>query len=283
MIILTKEILDNNEAFSNILEREKLLINLNLEIHKNYKNICLDYIQNFANSTDTIDKNITLLTDLSNLLDEVIVKIKDKTINTELINNFNLKYFETNENVLQNTLKIENCYTNNIEITPMDQKEKISQFPIVEKLVEPISTSEIVENTLIISEAKGKIILPYTTNTLNSILLDNFKKYSSIEEIIEKEYTLPFDLFKNPAISRFKEAFKLMRKKENESVKNAFDLGMELFFNYNLHPAIIAACENLDQLDIYLDYLENNETHKFNCFKILFEIAPAVVKKSKRS
>ena len=72
-----------------------------------------------------------------------------------------------------------------------------------------------------------------------------------------------------------------MKKKENGSIKDAFDLGMELLFNYNLHPAIITACKNLDELDIYLDYLENNETDKFDCFKIVFEIAPIVVKNRK--
>lgn len=54
---------------------------------------------------------------------------------------------------------------------------------------------------------------------------------------------------------------------------------MELLFNYNLHPAIISACKNIDELDIYLDYLENNETDKFNCFNIKFEIAPSISKK----
>ena len=31
---------------------------------------------------------------------------------------------------------------------------------------------------------------------------------------------------------------------------------------------------NLDELDIYLDYLDNNQTDKYNCFSITFEIPP---------
>ena len=39
-----------------------------------------------------------------------------------------------------------------------------------------------------------------------------------------------------------------MRLKENETVIKSFELGIELFFNYNLHPAIIAASRSLEEL-----------------------------------
>jgi len=99
------------------------------------------------------------------------------------------------------------------------------------------------------------------------------------EEIIQESYTLPIDLFKTPFVARFREAFKLAHSKEKKSIKFAFDLGTELLFNYNLHPAIITACKNLDELDIYLDYLESNETEKFECFNIIFEIPPVISKR----
>ena len=115
----------------------------------------------------------------------------------------------------------------------------------------------------------------------------NFKiLYTDLDwnEVIENEFTIPYSNVKNPSFSRFKEAFRLVKNKEQKSIKEAFDLGMELLFNYNLHPAIISACKNIDELDIYLDYLENNETDKFNCFNIKFEIAPSkfISKKYKR-
>ena len=134
------------------------------------------------------------------------------------------------------------------------------------------------ENTLLISETKGKIFLPFSKSILNDKLANNSESYSNIEEIIEKEYVLPYNTFKNIATSRFKEAYKLMRNKEKKSIASALNLGFELIFNYNLHPAIISACKNLDELDIYLDYLEDNETDKFDCFKIIFEIAPVLLK-----
>ena len=135
------------------------------------------------------------------------------------------------------------------------------------------------ENCLIISEIRSKDILPYSNETLNKELQNNPKKYSSIDEIIEKKYTIPLTHYKNPFVARFREAFRLMRIKEKSSIAKAFDLGMELAFNYNLHPAIISACRNLDELDIYLDCLENEETDKFKCFDIVFEIPPMIVKR----
>ena len=100
----------------------------------------------------------------------------------------------------------------------------------------------------------------------------------SLQDIISKKYTLPIKAFKNPFISRFKEAFKLMRKKEGGTVGEAISLGTELMFNYNLHPAIITACKNLNEFDIYLSCLEYNELEDFKFFKIKFIAPPTVVK-----
>ncbi len=134
------------------------------------------------------------------------------------------------------------------------------------------------ENTLVISEKTKKVFLPYNLNCVEDLLKNNPSKYSNLENVIEKEFTLPLEQFKSPSLSRFREAFKLVRNKENGSFKESLDLAMELFFNYNLHPAIISACKNLDELDIYLDYLSDNETEKFNCFNIEFEAMPVLVK-----
>lgn len=56
----------------------------------------------------------------------------------------------------------------------------------------------------------------------------------------------------------------------------ALDLGLELMFNYDLNPIVISACRNLDELDIYLDCLEENQLSSFDCFEIKFEVAPQV-------
>lgn len=138
--------------------------------------------------------------------------------------------------------------------------------------------TNILENTLIISETSKKIILPYTLKDLENTLKTSNNKFSNIQEIIDKEYTVPYTNYSNPSISRFKEAYNLARNKEKLSMIQSFNLGMELLLNYNLHPAIISACKSLNELDIYLDYLENGETDKFKIFNIKFEVVPIIVK-----
>lgn len=129
--------------------------------------------------------------------------------------------------------------------------------------------------TLLISEFKNKTFLPYTVDEL----LNRFdaKKYDTIEELIDKEFTISNDHYKFPIIARFKEAYKLIRKKEHGTRRKALNLGFELMFNFYLNPSIITACKNLEQLNIYLDCLEENELSKFSCFDIVYEVSPAKI------
>lgn len=126
---------------------------------------------------------------------------------------------------------------------------------------------------LLISENKQKVFLPYYVDDLKSILKDS--DYENINQIIETEYVVPISKYNSSFISRFNEAYNLMRNKEKSSVKDALDLAIELTFNNLLNPAIITACRNLDELDIYLDYLRTNEVDKFKIFEIKYEYSPA--------
>jgi len=130
-------------------------------------------------------------------------------------------------------------------------------------------------NTLLISEETQKVYLPYTIEEVMR-KLNNSNEYQTIEEVIENEYTLPLAMFKNPIVSRFKEAYMFMRVKEKSSVYAALDLAVELMFNSNLNPAIIRACKDLKELNIYLDCLYENEVEKFDCFKIVYKVLPKV-------
>ena len=136
--------------------------------------------------------------------------------------------------------------------------------------------NEIKDNdTLIISDYNKNVILPYRVSDLEEILrTDKDYKNKTLQDVIENEYTIPIEEFKNPAKSRFREAFQLMKNKEHGSFKEAVELGFELMFQSDLNPAIIAACRDLDELDIYLDCLDDNELEKFSCFKIQYDIPP---------
>ena len=134
-------------------------------------------------------------------------------------------------------------------------------------------------NVLIVSERDQKAYLPYKYEDVERIYKNSNGKYDSIIEVIQDIYVLPLNKFKNSSLARFREAFNLVVNKEKGSVITALDLALELMFKYNLNPIIIAACRNLDELDIYLDCLDENELFDFKCFEVRFEVTPNIYKK----
>ena len=182
----------------------------------------------------------------------------------------------------------------NYVIDNLERKNNVVNFKLTnlteieantEGLIFEIDEEKVVENnlednkTLIISEEDGKVYLPYTKDDVKEEMVQN--KGKKISELIEQNYILPLDKFKNSMKARFREGYNLMYKKEGKSRKSAFMLWLELMFETNLHPAIISACKNLEELDIYLDCLEDNELEKFSCFKIIYKSLPTIRKKGK--
>ncbi len=177
------------------------------------------------------------------------ITYEEKSSSESLANNQNIK--DTNENQSSINKDTKNCENN-------------------------ILSNEKDNNCLLISETQKKVYLPYKISKLNDKLTNS--KYSSVSEIIENEYILPLKNFKNPILSRFNETYHLMRFKEKSSFLEALDLALELSFNSSLNPAVISACENKTELDIYLDCLYENELEKFTIFEIKYEIPPVIKK-----
>lgn len=328
MIILTKEILQDTNKLSELIEKEKELVNISIEEQKNHKNILVDSMQRLGDSTSEVENdasskivellesnkkslelsrnNLTLLDGILATLDNIL-KINSEQFEEE-INVLNTTIQENTKTVLNNNLEIEKTIKTTLALskftflkeekvevseeiktedstTPLAEEatsnntvEKVDEKPDVKEESKPVLNMEVAENTLIISEQHKKVFLPYYASVVNDLLTLNKGKYANVNDVIEQEYTLPIKMFKNSAFARFREAYKLVKHKAHGNFKDAFDLALELFFYYNLHPAIITACRNLDELDYYLDCLENNETHKFDCFKIIFDMTPLAVK-----
>ena len=131
-------------------------------------------------------------------------------------------------------------------------------------------------NVLIISQIQNKVFLPYKVEELRRKYNEESGKFSSIHDLITTEYVVSLDKYKNPVVARFKEAYNLMRKKESATFSDALDLALEVAFKSNLNPAVITACNDLNQLDKYLDCLEENTLDKFNGFKIEYEALPNI-------
>ena len=168
----------------------------------------------------------------------------------------------------------------NFKLTNLTQIEAIDDGLIFEIDEEKIIENNLEDNnTLVISEEDGKVYLPYTKDEIKNEVLQH--KGTKIADVIEGKYIQPLDKYKNSMRARFREGYNLMYQREGKSKKSAILLGLELMFESNLHPAIISACKNLEELDIYLDCLEDNELEKFSCFKIIYKSLPTLRKKAK--
>ena len=296
----------DKENMKKLIELEKISLTSTLEIQKNLNKQILMFIKNFMSdvtfsydinpndrafyylneSTNALTKsnsNITILKNLLNSLD----KISDHIENSEeQINAYNQNFQEHINSIYESTEIIENFVH---RITTIDLSELAKSLTVkAEEKPGNVIDNEILSNfylekSLIISEFQQKVFLPFTINEIKELLLSNSSEYKTIQSVIDYLYTRPLDDYKFSAISRFKEAYKLVTEKEKGSKLKAIGLGVELFFNYNLHPAIITACKSLNELDIYLACLEDDTLDDFQFFDIKYEIPPAIVNPSKNT
>ncbi len=254
---------------------------------------CLETIKkNFENIKENIDKIKELKKYLLDSLkldffDPIYFEKYNKDFKSlfNKISEDNIFYYTFMESILKhmtvnfpdfnsNTIK---DISNNIELTPNVVSEKVLDETEIKNKINKLQNNinhenlHLNENVLLVSEKNKNVVLPYSTVELEIFFSDHPEKYSSIQDIIDKEYTLPLKYYKHAAISRFKEAFYLARKKSKLSFLKSLSLANEVFFNSNLNPAIITACRNVDELYIYLSCLDDNALDKFNCFKIVYD------------
>lgn len=254
---------------------------------------CLETIKkNFENIKENIDKIKELKKYLLDSLkldffDPIYFEKYNKDFKSlfNKISEDNIFYYTFMESILKhmtvnfpdfnsNTIK---DISNNIELTPNVVSEKVLDETDIKNKINKLQNNinhenlHLNENVLLVSEKNKNVVLPYSTVELEIFFSDHPEKYSSIQDIVDKEYTLPLKYYKHAAISRFKEAFYLARKKSKLSFLKSLSLANEVFFNSNLNPAIITACRNVDELYIYLSCLDDNALDKFNCFKIVYD------------
>lgn len=140
-----------------------------------------------------------------------------------------------------------------------------------------INTSDIAENNnvLLISGKRKKVFLPYSQKEVLEYLKQYPEQYKSFKDVVMQEFIMPLDTYqKHPVLSRFRETYSLIRDREAKSILEAFKFAMDIMFNYNLNPAVIAACKTQEQLENYLSCLEKNTLDKFTDFEIQFEMVP---------
>ena len=266
--------IDNAEQTIDFLTKLQYFLGL---VNQNTE--CVEFLQSNYNKLK-IPFELSELQEYYNIYNEKISEINSSQLE---LNNFFaetskiLSYMIPNKEHKENTEPKENKENNEHKENTEKKEQKIAEEPSALANTDSnnsIENNDLIypENTLIISEISKTVLLPYKKSELG-----NFEDVSvNKNDLIREKYVVPIEKYKSPALSRFREAFKLMRNIEKKSMIEAIDLGIELSLNSKLHPAIISACRNLNELDIYLDYLDSNQTDKFNCFSIKFEITPSL-------
>ncbi len=266
---------------------EQLSVFINSKINKSS-------LDNAIVNLNRLKQNIVLLNNLLDVLENLkstMSFLTDSGLET-YIKDYNSLYSTNITTIFTYTNKIQE-FIRDISLEIMGIEKKNTDSIIVDSInnsnyiYSNVTNTDspcnlLVNNTLVISEVRKQVILPYNLENVTTYFNNNLDKYSSVEEVVRQNYVYPISRFKPFAISRFKEAYKLMRKREHSSRMNALSLAFELLTNYNLHPAIIASCKTIDDLDIYLACLEDDRLDNFSKFGIKYEIPPAKIKEPKK-
>ena len=292
--------LDSQKAFSKqILVFLKSFIG-NVEVDSIFADNVNKFISDTSYYLSKINSNIALYNNLLEILDNIKFNCPSIEYSTTVskITQYNKKFASSTEEILKNNSEIEK-FIHSMSTIDISEYISVDNIDNVESLAgsddttnddsasKPAPTRKrknsvsLIENTLTISETTGLVTLPYKITDLKKALRNEPEKYGSLSDVILSQYTVPLRNYRFSAISRFKEAYKLIINKEHGTKREALNLATELFSNYNLHPAIITACKNLNELDVYLSCLEFNELEDFHFFKIVYEALPVPLKKSK--
>lgn len=227
------------------------------------------FLENTSTVTSTLSQDLDSVTPIDNTVEESIIPETEiiespiSVLETDMLEDAPVLFDLADEVASDTEAQVEISSTEIINTVEAAEDRCTSEYKFL-------------ENTLIISETEGRVVLPYKLDELKEVLENNTKKYNSIEDVISDLYTKPLKYYKKPSISRFREAFRLIKERENGTFGEALDIAIELLSNHSLHPAIITACKTLDELDIYLSCLEYNELEDFRFFKVVFNALPAV-------
>ena len=162
-----------------------------------------------------------------------------------------------------------------IQNTPNIDYADTSPKSFYKDKINKIETATEDNKTLLVSEKTGKIYLPYKKSELLKCIEENPTSYASLQEVVKKEFTLPFKVFKNQSSkTRFSETFNLLKNRDNHNFVKSVSYAFKIANKRNLNPIIISACKNKEELDTYLSCLDKNTLTDFKSFDIIYEINP---------
>lgn len=264
--IMPKNVTDIENVASN---------NSDVVVKEAVSNIAVD------NSKDAVTENIEEITqeepvpsEVTNVTEDTSEDkvIPDETTSTDVPQNESI---ETSDDMSQIEEKIES------EIIAESTINSEFTIPEPDEITAPV---EIIEDSKL-DEEKQQTAEVMTVNVPKKELSENQDNPYEMDSLIISEITgeviLPFthtvvdiNEFKNPVSSRFREGYRLSREREHEGVLMSISIGLKLCFKSDIHPAIIRACRDFDDLDTYLFYLGNNQADYYPNFRILYKSYP---------
>lgn len=168
-------------------------------------------------------------------------------------------------------ISIDELFNEASEETPAKDEEMIEEKNIVEENSMDEETSNSTEKVLFISYKDNYAILPYSTKDLEQFFSSNPEKYSSLQDIIDKEYTISLENYKFDSSSVYDECMNIAKQSPDYSALKAIKFANNAKKYENANPIIIKACKSLDEIELYLNCLENNNLENFTLFKIVEE------------
>ena len=261
---------------SDLPEEEKIDLNISKkpDVENTTTNV-YDNLKEESKEITNVEENIPLE---DNLAIEEEPSLIETLVEEEVIEENNeeiVPVSDETENVAEEVVE-----ENNEEIAPVsDETEDVAE-EVVEEVAEEIveeeineetefSQEQLEEKTLVICKDDDIAILPYSFTDLEEFFSDNPEKYSSIQDIIEQEYTVSLKDYENTSFARYKEAYKLAKDKSNLSLPQSVTYAKKLLLENDVLPIVIASCKNIDELDNYLDCLDSNKLEDFKYFKII--------------
>ena len=141
--------------------------------------------------------------------------------------------------------------------------------------IQTIESAREDNNSLLVSEKTGKIYLPYKKSELLKYIEKNPTSYSSLQDVVKKEFTLPFKVFKNQSSkTRFSETFNLLKNRDDHNFVKSVSYAFKIANKRNLNSVIISACKDKKELESYISCLDTNNLKEFKSFDIIYEINP---------
>ena len=196
-------------------------------------------------------------------------------LNNIKIDNFikNLKFVDLDINLSLDNISLHNNKTSNTSNTQKNivRNEKLD-------LVTENSSEIPTNNTLLISEKQNRVFLPYTKSEIKKYFDTYETEYKSYDDVVKQEFIVPLSYYtKHVSLSRFREAYSLIRDREGKSIFDALKFSLDIMFRRDLNPCIVAACKAEDDLVSYIDCLDKKDLSKFTAFEIKFEMNPLKV------